>query len=88
MGQKYPKNPVVRIVGMERPTGSPDRWYGTTQESIQPIQVEGGDGMTEIARQLGRTVRAAMQSWPATIRLCVLLAVATAAWAGYHLWVR
>jgi hypothetical protein len=44
--------------------------------------------MTEIARQVGRTVRAAMKSWPATIRLSVLLTVAAAAWTGYHLWIR
>jgi hypothetical protein len=29
----------------------------------------------EIAQEVGRTVREAMQSWPATARLCVLLAV-------------
>jgi hypothetical protein len=44
--------------------------------------------MKDIARELGRTVRAAMQSWPATIRLCVLLAVVAAAWTCYHLWGR
>ena len=41
--------------------------------------------MKEVARQVGRTVRAAMESWPAAIRLCVLIAVAAAAWTGYHL---
>jgi hypothetical protein len=42
--------------------------------------------MKEIAQEIGRTVREAMRSWPATVRLCVLLAVvATAAWTYYHL---
>jgi hypothetical protein len=41
--------------------------------------------MKEIAKQVGRTVRAAMESWPATARLCVLLAVAAATWTLYHL---
>ena len=44
--------------------------------------------MKEIAKQIGRTVRAAMESWPATIRLCILLAAGTAAWIGYHLRVK
>jgi hypothetical protein len=40
--------------------------------------------MRQLAKEVGRTVRAAIESWPATIRLCVLVAVATAAWTGYH----
>lgn len=42
--------------------------------------------MKEVIRELGRTVRAAMRSWPETIRLSVLIAViATAAWTYYYL---
>lgn len=42
--------------------------------------------MNHWARELGRTVRAAMQSWPETARLCVLIvAVAAAIWTYYHL---
>ena len=42
--------------------------------------------MKDITRELGRTVRAAMQSWPETFRLSVLLAVAIAtAWTYYYL---
>jgi hypothetical protein len=43
--------------------------------------------MNEIVREIGRTVREAIHSWPETARLCVLLAVAAAAvWICYHLW--
>jgi hypothetical protein len=42
--------------------------------------------MNEIVREIGRTVREAIRSWPETVRLCVLLAVATAAvLVCYHL---
>jgi hypothetical protein len=41
--------------------------------------------MREIAQEVGRTVRAAMTSWPETIRLCVLVAVLAAAWTCYHI---
>jgi len=44
--------------------------------------------MKALAQELGRTVRAAIASWPGTIRLCVLVAVVAAAWTCYHLWVR
>ena len=45
--------------------------------------------MKEIALELGQTVRAAIKSWPETIRLCVLLAVGiAAAWTCYYLWGR
>lgn len=41
--------------------------------------------MKDWARELGQTVRAAMQSWPETARLCVLIAaVAVAIWIYYH----
>jgi hypothetical protein len=41
--------------------------------------------MKDWAQELGQTVRAAMQSWPATARLCVLIAViAVAIWFYYH----
>lgn len=40
--------------------------------------------MEQWAKEAGQTVRAAMQSWPETARLCVLIvAVAAAIWA-YH----
>ena len=42
--------------------------------------------MKHIVQEVGRTVRAALGSWPETIRLCVLLAVVAAAWTCYHLW--
>jgi hypothetical protein len=41
--------------------------------------------MNEVAREIGRTVRDAIQSWPATARLCILLAVTAAALICYHL---
>jgi len=44
--------------------------------------------MKDLWRELGRTVRAALQSWPATARLCVLITVSVAAaviWTHYHL---
>jgi hypothetical protein len=44
--------------------------------------------MKNIARELGRTVRAAIAGWPETIRFCVLVAVLAAAWSCYHIWVR
>jgi hypothetical protein len=45
--------------------------------------------MNDIVREIGRTVRAALHSWPETIRLCVLVAVlVTATWTCYHLWGR
>lgn len=38
--------------------------------------------MNEVAREMGRTARTAIRSWPATARLCVLLlAVAVVLWA-------
>lgn len=41
--------------------------------------------MKDWARELGQTVRAALQSWPATARLCVLIAAVTVAiWIYYH----
>jgi hypothetical protein len=44
--------------------------------------------MKEIVQEIGRTVRAALRSWPETLRLCVLIAVTAAAWTAYYLWVR
>ncbi len=44
--------------------------------------------MKELAKQTGRIVCAAIQSWSATLRLCVLLAAGTAAWIGYHVRVK
>jgi len=44
--------------------------------------------MKVIAQEMGRTVRAAMKSWPATIRLVVLIAAATAAWTINNYWVK
>jgi hypothetical protein len=45
--------------------------------------------MKEIVSELGRTVRAAIGSWPETIRLSVLIAVITAAvWTLYYLGIR
>ncbi len=42
--------------------------------------------MKEIAHELGRTVRAALHSWPETVRLSVLIVViTTATWICYHL---
>jgi hypothetical protein len=41
--------------------------------------------MNDIAREIGQTVRAAMESWPTTVRLCLLLAVVAAALICYHL---
>ncbi len=34
--------------------------------------------MKDLAREVCRTVRAAMRGWPETARLCVILAVAAA----------
>lgn len=45
--------------------------------------------MRDAVREVGRTVRAALRSWPETIRLCVLLTVAAAVGlACYHLWTK
>jgi hypothetical protein len=45
--------------------------------------------MQEVAREIGRTVRVALHSWPETIRLCLLVAVGiTATWTCYQLWGR
>ena len=41
--------------------------------------------MRDLIREVGRTVRAAMTSWPETLRLCVFVAVVAAAWTCYHL---
>ncbi len=41
--------------------------------------------MEHIAREVGRTIRAVLADWPRTVRACVLLAAATAAWTCYHL---
>lgn len=44
--------------------------------------------MRYIAHELGQTVRAALQSWPGTARLCVLIAVLAmilAIWTYCHL---
>ena len=41
--------------------------------------------MRDIAREVGRTIREALQDWSRTARLCVLLAVAAGAWTCYHL---
>lgn len=43
--------------------------------------------MKNLFKEAGRTVRAAMESWPATARLCVLVVVVAAAWTCYHIWV-
>ena len=43
--------------------------------------------MRYFARELGQTVRAALESTPKTVRLCVLIAVSVAAimiWTHYH----
>jgi hypothetical protein len=41
--------------------------------------------MEDWAQELGQTVRAALQSWPATARLSVLIAaLAVATWIYYH----
>lgn len=37
--------------------------------------------MSEIVKEVGRTVRAAIHSWPETIRLCVLLLMVGALFA-------
>lgn len=42
----------------------------------------------EIAKEVGQTVRAALQSWPGTIRLCVLIAfgvTVVAIWTHHYL---
>ena len=45
--------------------------------------------MKDVARELGRTFRAAMQSWPETFRLSVLIAATiAAAWTCYYLGIR
>ena len=38
--------------------------------------------LRQLAAEMGRTVRAAIQTWPQTVRLCVLVTVtaATIAW--------
>ena len=41
--------------------------------------------MNEIVREIGRTVRAAVKSWPVTIRTCVLVVVTATTLTGYHL---
>ncbi len=44
--------------------------------------------LKQLANEVGQTVRAALESWPRTVRLIVLIAVlvATAAiWTRYHL---
>lgn len=41
--------------------------------------------MKDWAREVGQTVREALQSWPGTVRLTVLiLAVAAVIWTYYH----
>jgi hypothetical protein len=44
--------------------------------------------MREAARELGWTILVAMHSWPETLRLGALLAVAAAAWVYHHLVMR
>jgi hypothetical protein len=39
--------------------------------------------MGEIAREIGRTVREAIDSWPRTARLCILLIAVALAGACY-----
>jgi hypothetical protein len=44
--------------------------------------------MKEVVREAGRTVRAALASWPGTIRLIALIvavAAIAAIWTHYHL---
>lgn len=44
--------------------------------------------MRYLAQELGQTVRTALESWPGTVRLCVLIAVVAtifAIWTYCHL---
>jgi hypothetical protein len=54
----------------------------------RPKTREEVEEMRDVARELGQTIRAAMRSWPETLRLCALLAVTVAAVACYTLWAR
>jgi hypothetical protein len=40
---------------------------------------DGNGALRQLTVEAGRTVRAALKGWPETVRLCVLLAAATAA---------
>jgi len=47
-----------------------------------------GNLLEPLAREVGQTVRFALQSWPTTERLCVLLVVITtmaAVWTHFHM---
>ena len=44
--------------------------------------------MEEMARQIGETVRQALDSWPRIARLCVLLTVTAAAVTCFYLFTR
>ena len=44
--------------------------------------------MDEMARQIGETVREALDSWSRIARLCVLLTVTAAAVTGFYLFTR